>query len=50
MLKTWQNDGKTWAKRPDIGLWGKNPRAITKQRFAELCEGIKNHGRNSGKI
>lgn len=44
MLETWVKDGKTWAKRTDIKLWDKNPRAITKQRFAELCESIKAHG------
>ncbi len=44
MLNTWVENGKTWAKRADIKLWDKNPRAITKQRFAELCESIKAHG------
>ena len=44
MLNTWVENGKTWAKRSDITLWDKNPRSITKQRFAELCESIKQHG------
>lgn len=44
MLKTWVDNGKTFAKRTDLKEWDKNPRGIDKQRFNELCDSLEEFG------
>lgn len=43
-FKTYERDGKTWAKRSDLQLWGRNPRYVETDAFRHFVGRLKNGG------